>query len=762
MVSNESEDAASKSPKPLDSVKVDVSHKKEESARRGQRKRSRTPSVSRSRSRSRSPPRRRKRSPSTSSASSRSSSESRSRSPRYRRRSVSSSSRSRSPPRRHRSRRTSSGSRSRNRGSESRQSRSIRSPRRSSRRRSPSLDPPRVFDVNPTRRRERERQLAQQYNDEPLVEKNRIDVAAERKEMLLTTRTGGAYIPPARLRMMQESISDKSSKEYQRMAWETLKKGINGMINKVNTSNIKSIIPELFSTNLIRGRGLMCRSIMKAQAASLPFTPVYAAVIAVINTKMPQVGELLLTRLIIQFRRAFQRNDKTTCLATTSFIAHLSNQLVAHEILALQILALLLERPTDDSVEIAVGFIRECGAHLTEVSPKATHAAFERFRGILHEGQIDKRVQYMIEVLFQVRKDKFKDNPSIMPELDIVEEEDQITHYLSLDDEELNPEEGLGVFKLDPDYLENEEKYQQIKREILGDDDDDDDDDESGSDGDDSDESGSEAEDSKGPADKMNIHDQTNTNIINLRRTIYLTIMSSVEFQECVHKLMKLNIQDGQQIELANMIVECCSQERTYLKFYGLIGERFCKMNRVWAEAFQQCFAQTFEIIHQYETNRLRNVAKYFGHLLSSDAISWDVFSIIRLNEEDTTSSSRIFIKILFQDLSETLGLKKLNERLKSPTMAEQTAGLFPRDNPKNTRFAINYFTSINLGGLTDELREHLKNLPKLMLAQRRLNSDSSDSDSDSDSDSSSGSESDSSSSGSSSSGSDTDSSDSD
>lgn len=40
-------------------------------------------------------------------------------------------------------------------------------------------------------------------------------------------------------------------------------------------------------------------------------------------------------------------------------------------------------------------------------------------------------------------------------------------------------------------------------------------------------------------------------------------------------------------------------------------------------------------------------------------------------------------------------------------------AGLFPRDNPKNTRFSINFFTSIGLGGLTDELREHLKNIPK-------------------------------------------------
>ena len=27
--------------------------------------------------------------------------------------------------------------------------------------------------------------------------------------------------------------------------------------------------------------------------------------------------------------------------------------------------------------------------------------------------------------------------------------------------------------------------------------------------------------------------------------------------------------------------------------------------------------------------------------------------------------------------------------------------GILPRDNPKNTRFAINFFTTIGLGGLT-------------------------------------------------------------
>ncbi len=57
----------------------------------------------------------------------------------------------------------------------------------------------------------------------------------KKKEELdpLLTRTGGAYIPPARLRMMQESITDKSSNAYQRLTWEALKKSIHGLINKV-------------------------------------------------------------------------------------------------------------------------------------------------------------------------------------------------------------------------------------------------------------------------------------------------------------------------------------------------------------------------------------------------------------------------------------------------------------------------------------------------------------------------------------------------
>ncbi|PBC30862.1 Pre-mRNA-splicing factor CWC22 [Apis cerana cerana] len=543
-------------------------------------------------------------------------------------------------------------------------------------------------------------------------ETNVSDAAIERQNRtveLLTSRTGGAYIPPAKLRLMQAEITDKSGAAYQRIAWEALKKSIHGYINKVNVSNIGLITRELLKENIVRGRGLLARSIIQAQAASPTFTSVYAALTAIINSKFPNIGELILKRLIIQFKRGFRRNDKPLCISSGTFIAHLVNQRVAHEIVALEILTLLVETPTDDSVEVAIAFLKECGMKLTEVSRKGIEAIFEMLRNILHEGQLDKRVQYMIEVMFQVRKDGFKDHEAVAEELDLVEEENQFTHLITLD-EATDSQDILNVFKFDGEYINNEDKYKQLSKEILGSDISDSENEEE----DDEEESSDEDSSTAATEGKEGvIVDNTETNLTALRRTIYLTIHSSLDFEECAHKLMKMQLKPGQETELCHMFLDCCAEMRTYEKFFGLLAGRFCAINKIYVTPFEQIFQDSYHTIHRLDTNKLRNVSKFFAHLLFTDSISWEVLSCIKLTEEDTTSSNRIFIKILFQELSEYMGLSKLNQRVKDITLQHAFEGLFPRDDPKNTRFAINFFTSIGLGGLTDDLREHLKSHPK-------------------------------------------------
>uniref|UniRef100_J3NCH2 MI domain-containing protein n=1 Tax=Oryza brachyantha TaxID=4533 RepID=J3NCH2_ORYBR len=617
------------------------------------------------------------------------------------------------------------------------------------RRRSPSLESDSSSGGDRSSRRHRRDESSRRQKDERRRDRASREErrrSPERKEPtpplpppppllpeMIPGRTGGIYIPPFRMAQMMREVEDKSSTEYQRLSWDALKKSINGLVNKVNATNIKNIVPELFAENLVRGRGLFCQSCIKSQMASPGFTDVFAALVAVVNTKFPEIGRLLLVRVVLQLKRAYKRNDKPQLLAATKFIAHLVNQVVAHELVALELLTVLLENPTDDSVEGAVGVVKECGAMLQDLSPQGLHAIFERFRGILHEGEIDKRVQFLIEGLFAIRKAKFQGFPAIRPELDLVEQEDQFTHEISLEDE-LDPETNLNVFRANPNFAEDEKAYENLKRSILGAESSDD---EEGSD-DASDEDDEESDD-EDDEEQMEIRDQTETNLINLRRTIYLTIMSSVDFEEAGHKLLKIKLEPGQEMELCIMLLECCSQERTYLRYYGLLGQRFCMINKVYQENFEKCFVQQYSMIHRLETNKLRNVAKFFAHLLGTDALPWHVLAYIRLTEEDTTSSSRIFIKILFQELSEHLGIRLLNEKLNDPNMQDSFDSIFPKDHPKNTRFSINFFTSIGLGGITETLREYLKNMPRLIMQQQRpASSESGSGDSGSSSDSSS------------------------
>ncbi|KAF5903357.1 pre-mRNA-splicing factor CWC22, partial [Clarias magur] len=93
--------------------------------------------------------------------------------------------------------------------------------------------------------------------------------------------------------------------------------------------------------------------------------------------------------------------------------------------------------------------------------------------------------------------------------------------------------------------------------------------------------------------------------------------------------------------------------------------ERFCLLKKEYMESFEAIFQEQYETIHRLETNKLRNVARMFAHLLYTDSVPWSVLECMRMSEETTTSSSRIFVKILFQELCAYMGLPKLNERLK-------------------------------------------------------------------------------------------------
>ncbi len=348
-------------------------------------------------------------------------------------------------------------------------------------------------------------------------------------------------------------------------------------------------------------------------------------------------------------------------------------------------------------------------------------------------------------------------------------------------------EEMLDVFRLDPEYEKNELLWAQIRKEILGDDAESSSSDGSGSGSDDDGEDESEDE---APAANTAVEDKTEVDVVTLRRTIYLTIMSALDFEETCHKLMKLNIPEGSEMELVNMVLECCSQVRWWPSPSLHVSGCVCCATIVAPRgvAVAECRCQyacaTWTFLSPVVTGpthwmragediratlRPHRPATVHDH----EAVPGRVFGVVppavpdhpplgdqqaaqrrqvlwapsddgraavdRVRDHSAEPGGDDVVVAHFhqdpvpggwcarrvgkcpwvvvtsacgrggvQELSENMGLKKLRDRFVDPMYAESMAGLFPRDVPKNTRFAINFFTSIGLGALTYALARAL------------------------------------------------------
>lgn len=196
----------------------------------------------------------------------------------------------------------------------------------------------------------------------------------------------------------------------------------------------------------------------------------------------------------------------------------------------------------------------------------------------------------------------FADHPAIVESLDLVEEGDQITHNdLNLEDDYTDEELGTAknLFRFDPEFEKHEKEYEAIRDEILGNESDA----ESGRSfsriiltyaeeepeepvpGQISAEEGTLAEAAK-------IDDLTGDDLKLFKRRVYLVIVSSLSFEECAHKLVKSNIPEQYEKELCKMIVECCAQEKTYRRFYGLLGQRFCELRQIFRTHMMDLFPE--------------------------------------------------------------------------------------------------------------------------------------------------------------------------
>ena len=99
-------------------------------------------------------------------------------------------------------------------------------------------------------------------------------------------------------------------------------------------------------------------------------------------------------------------------------------------------------------------------------------------------------------------------------------------------------------------------------------------------------------------------------------------MLSSLDFEKYVHKLLKMEFSESQAKELCNMILHCCAQQRTYENFFGLLAGQFT-CQKEYMESFESIFKGQYDTMHHLETNKLEMLL--FTHLLYMDSLQWSV-----------------------------------------------------------------------------------------------------------------------------------------
>jgi pre-mRNA-splicing factor CWC22 len=191
---------------------------------------------------------------------------------------------------------------------------------------------------------------------------------------------------------------------------------------------------------------------------------------------------------------------------------------------------------------------------------------------------------------------------------------------------------------------------------------------------------------------------------LQIKRRVYLTIVSNVTSNATAHVLLKMADELGEKYEgiIIGMCVDYAGMEKTYSRDHGVLVELLCRAQSRFTEIVEGSFVKNYADCFKYTVHRITNLASLYAYLLSRGVVGWHVMCILRLTEIDTTSAQRVFIRILMEELAHNLSFDGIVKKFAEPEVAEQLSDLFPTDSLENAEFAAAFFNEIQLGFLCD------------------------------------------------------------
>jgi nucleolar MIF4G domain-containing protein 1 len=488
------------------------------------------------------------------------------------------------------------------------------------------------------------------------------------------------YIPPA-LRAPPSSDSE---------ALLRLRRQIQGLFNRLSEANILSILREIENIYQNNPRGYVNNTLVDLLIGMLSdptalldtFLNLHAGFIAAIYKVIgPDFGAQMVERIVAEVDRHYQGNKDGSGKQTSnliSVVAELYTFQVIGSNIVFDYIRFFLDELTEINTELLLRIVRAAGPQLRQDDPtslKDIVVLLQKSVAKVGQSNLPVRTKFMIETINDLKNNKMK--TGIASSAVSREHTTRMKKQLgTLNSRNLKATEPLRVGLKDIRDTEKRGKWWLVGASWRN-------------------QPGNEEpveDSSKADRAKTRIDDEGDDSEVDLvqlarehrmntdiRRAIFISIMSASDFKDAQIRLNKLNLKKSQEAEIPRVVVHCAGAEKTYNPYYTVLARKICSDHKT-RKSFQFALWDIFKSLgekqdgaddsddddNEVDTDtslrKLVNQGKLYGTLIGRKAMP--ITSLKNLNFPYLQAKTKTFVEVvLVTTILEALKTSKTKDK---------------------------------------------------------------------------------------------------
>ncbi|KAF2195475.1 hypothetical protein K469DRAFT_616151 [Zopfia rhizophila CBS 207.26] len=515
-----------------------------------------------------------------------------------------------------------------------------------------------------------------------------------------STHTPAKYIPPS---LRAPPASDVE-------ALIRLKRQVQGLLNRLSEANLLTILKDIEQVyqNNARGYvntilvdlliGLLADETKLMDTFLILHAGFIAAVYKIIGTDF---GAQMVERIVSEFdKHCLTNKDIPGKQASNlmSLVAELYNFQIIGSNLVFDYVKLFLDELSEINTELLLRIVKISGSQLRQDDPSSLKdivLLLQKSVANVGGSNLPVRTKFMIETINNLKNNRMK--TGVNASAIVSEHTTRMRKTLgSLNSRNLKGTEPLRIGLADIRDREKKGKWWLVgaswrnstQDQISA---------QKGKDLDLEDQDASGVED-EGEVDLLRLAQEQRMNT-NVRRAIFLTLMSASDFKDAHIHLLKLNLKKSQELEIPRVIVHCAGCEKNYNPYYTLVARKFCSEHKL-KKSFQFALWDIFKSLgekrdeeggsdeendskDEMSLRKLVNFGKLYGTLIANGGLP--ISSLKPLNFPYLQPKTKTLVEIILVTaiLQSQKGVKEgrdekklLNIFVQADTAPQMVAGL--------------------------------------------------------------------------------------